>query len=153
MVGTGMAGDLGSGQLYPGLLPHVLLGAVTVDLLCGGIRRPALGADGPTPDYELAGGQPDLESEQPSSDGADWAELDPRALDPDFDRFLASLPIAESVVVKLNRLLHGLLEREVLPLADRAAAMGVDPSPLLGVVSDLLRRYADALERPHDDAP
>jgi hypothetical protein len=31
--------------------------------------------------------------------------------------------------------------------------MGVDPSPLLGVVSELLRRYADVLERLHDVAP
>jgi hypothetical protein len=45
-----------------------------------------MGADGPTPDREQAGGQPDQASEEPSSDGADWAELDPRALDPDFGR-------------------------------------------------------------------
>ena len=31
--------------------------------------------------------------------------------------------------------------------------MDVDPSPLLDVVSDLLRRYADALERPLDIEP
>ena len=112
-----------------------------------------MGADGPTPDRELAGGQPDQASEQPSSDGADWAELDPRVLGPDFGRFLFSLPVAEGVVVKLHRLLYGYLEREVLPLAHRAADMGMDPSPLLGVVSELLRRYADVLERLHDAAP
>ena len=36
----------------------------------------------------------------------------------------------------------------MLPVADRAATMGVDPGPMLGVISDLLRRYADALKRP-----
>ena len=55
-----------------------------------------MGADGPTPDREQAGGQPDQASEQPSSDGADWAELGPRALDPDFGRLLSSLPVAEA---------------------------------------------------------
>jgi hypothetical protein len=49
---------------------------------------------------------------------------------------------------KLNRLLHGFLEGEVLPQAERAADLGLDPTPLLAVVSDVLRLYADALERP-----
>ena len=51
-----------------------------------------------------------------------------------------------------NRLLCGFLEGEMLPVAERAASMGGDPAPLLGVVSDLLRCYADALKRP-DAAP
>jgi hypothetical protein len=43
MVREAMAGRLGPGQLHPGVLPYVLLGAVTIDLPCGGIgpkRRP-----------------------------------------------------------------------------------------------------------------
>ena len=57
------------------------------------------------------------------------------------------------MAAKLDRLLRGFLEYEVLPVADRAATMGVDPGPMLGVVSDLLRRYADALERPDAAGP
>ena len=56
--------------------------------------------------------------------------------------------MAEGTGAKLQRLLRGFLERELLPLADRAAGMGLDPSPFLGVVSDIMRRYADALEPP-----
>jgi hypothetical protein len=43
MLGIVMAGRLGSGQLDPGVLPDVLLGAVTIDLPGGGVgahRRP-----------------------------------------------------------------------------------------------------------------
>jgi hypothetical protein len=58
---------------------------------------------------------------------------------------------AEEAGIKLNRLLLGFLEAEVLPQAMRAAELGVDPTPILGVVAGVLRIYADALERP--DAP
>jgi hypothetical protein len=109
-----------------------------------------MGADGPGSECELAGGQPDPMRAQPGGDEADWAELDPWALHFDIGGFLASFLGAESVIVQLNRLLYEFLGGEVLALADQAAAMGVDPSPLLGVVAGLLRRYADALERPHD---
>jgi hypothetical protein len=34
-----------------------------------------------------------------------------------------------------------------------ALDMGLDPAPMLGVISDLLRRYADALTRPDAAAP
>src|SRR5215216_4933724 len=40
------------------------------------------------------------------------------------------------------------LEAEVLPQAERAADLGLDPTPFLAVVSDVLRLYAVALERP-----
>jgi hypothetical protein len=59
---------------------------------------------------------------------------------------LDSVPVAEGTGAKLRRLLCGFLEGEVLPQAERAAGIGLDPTPLLGVVSDVLRRYADALE-------
>jgi hypothetical protein len=49
---------------------------------------------------------------------------------------------------KLSRLLLGFLETEVLPQATRAADQGIDPTPLLSVVSGVLRLYADALEHP-----
>ena len=49
---------------------------------------------------------------------------------------------------KLSRLLHGFPEGDVLPQAERAADLGLDPTPLLAVVSELLRLYADALRLP-----
>jgi hypothetical protein len=62
--------------------------------------------------------------------------------------FLDSVPVAEEVGAKLSRLLHGFLEAELLPQAERAADLGLDPTPFLTVVSDVLRLYAGALERP-----
>jgi hypothetical protein len=56
--------------------------------------------------------------------------------------------VAEGLAAKLNRLLLGFLEAEVLPPAVRAAELGIDPTPWLAVVAAVLRRYADALERP-----
>jgi len=61
------------------------------------------------------------------------------------------LEVAKEAGVKLNRLLLGFLEAEVLPQAMRAAELGVDPTPIFAVVTGVLRIYAVALERP--DAP
>jgi hypothetical protein len=36
----------------------------------------------------------------------------------------------------------------VVPLADRLAELGIDPSPLFATASGILRLYADTLERP-----
>jgi hypothetical protein len=105
-------------------------------------------ADGPLLNREPAVDQHDQAVDQRGRDSADRVELDLEALDAEVDRFLAAAPVAETVAAKLNRLLPGFLEGEVLPVADRAATMGVDPGPMLGVISDLLRRYADALKRP-----
>jgi hypothetical protein len=74
--------------------------------------------------------------------------VNPETLAADVADFLAAVPVAEGVAAKLSRLLHGFLEDEVLPQAARAADMGLDPAPFLAVVSDVLRLYADALERP-----
>jgi hypothetical protein len=76
------------------------------------------------------------------------SQLDLEALEAEIGRFLDGVAVAEGTGAKLQRLLRGFLERELLPLADRAAGMRLDPSPFLGVASDILRRYADALERP-----
>jgi hypothetical protein len=48
----------------------------------------------------------------------------------------------------LSLLLLGFLGTEVVPLADRLAGLGVDPAPLLASTRDILRLYADTLERP-----
>jgi hypothetical protein len=54
--------------------------------------------------------------------------------------------MAEALGAKLSRLLYAFLQGDVLPQAERAADMGLDPTPLLGVVSDVPRLYVDALE-------
>jgi hypothetical protein len=61
---------------------------------------------------------------------------------------LTQVPVAEGLGAKLNRLLFGFLEAEVLPQARRAAELGIDPTPLLEVVTAVLQIYADALKRP-----
>ena len=61
---------------------------------------------------------------------------------------LDNAPVAETTGAKLSRLLHTFLQADVLPQAERAAELGIDPTPLLAVVSDVLRLYADALECP-----
>jgi hypothetical protein len=83
-------------------------------------------------------------------------ELDSEAVAAVITEFLGQftdhqLEVAEEAGVKLNRLLLGFLEAEVLPQAMRAAELGVDPTPIFAVVTGVLRIYADALERP--DAP
>jgi hypothetical protein len=61
-------------------------------------------------------------------------------------RLLGNAPVAEATGAKLSRILCGFLQGEVLPQAERAAGLGLDPTPMLAVVADVLRRYADALE-------
>jgi hypothetical protein len=83
-------------------------------------------------------------------------ELDREALAAVITEFLGQfsddqLEVAEEAGIRLNRLLHGFLEAEVLPQVMRAAEFGVDPTPIFGVVAGVLRIYADAMERP--DAP
>ena len=75
-------------------------------------------------------------------------EPDLAALDAEIAAFLDQAAVAEEIGAKLNRLLLGFLEAEVLPQAMRAAEVGIDPTPLLDVVATVLRMYADGLERP-----
>jgi hypothetical protein len=67
------------------------------------------------------------------------------------DEFLDHMSVAEGIGAKLNRQLLGFLKAEVLPQANRAAELGVDPTPLFAMVVSVLRTYADALERPTPD--
>jgi hypothetical protein len=76
------------------------------------------------------------------------AQLNLEALYGEVTRFLAQVPVAEGMGAKLSRLLFGFLQEEVLPQACRAAELGIDPTPLFAVVADVLRQYADALQRP-----
>jgi hypothetical protein len=75
--------------------------------------------------------------------------LDLEALAAEVDEFLDEAPVAETMAAKLSRILHGFLEGDVLPQAERAADLGLDPTPLLAVVSELLWLYADALRLPN----
>ena len=70
------------------------------------------------------------------------------ALDAEVTAFLDQAAVAEGVGAKLNRLMLGFLEAEVLPQAMRTAELGIDPTPLLDVVATVLRMYADGLQRP-----
>ena len=71
---------------------------------------------------------------------------DMEALASEVTDLLESAPVAEALGAKLSRLLYAFLQVDVLPQAERAAAMGLDPTPMLGVVSDVLGLYRDALE-------
>jgi len=70
------------------------------------------------------------------------------ALDAEITGFLDQAAVAEGIGAKLNRLLFGFLEAEVLPQAMRAAELDIDPARLLDVVATVLRMYADGLDRP-----
>ena len=76
-------------------------------------------------------------------------QLDVAALAAEVATFLNQVPAGEEIGSKLNRLLFGFLEAEVLPPAVRAAELGIDPTPWLDVVAAVFRLYADALERPN----
>jgi hypothetical protein len=78
-------------------------------------------------------------------------QLDLSALAAEVTTFVEQVPVAEGVGAKLNRLLLGFLEAEVLPPAVRAAELGLDPTPWLEVVAAVFRLYADALDRPDPD--
>ena len=74
--------------------------------------------------------------------------LDLGALDADVVSFLEREQGAGGIGHKLSLLLLGFLGAEVLPLADRLAELGIDPTPLFAGTTDILRLYADALQRP-----
>jgi putative methionine-R-sulfoxide reductase with GAF domain len=76
------------------------------------------------------------------------AEPDLGALDGDVAAFLERAPGADGMGHKLSQLLLGFLATEVVPLAERLAELGIDPTPLFATASGILRLYADALERP-----
>ena len=82
--------------------------------------------------------------------------LDMATLDAEVLAFLERRPGADGGIGhRLSLLLLGFLGTEVVPLADQLAGLGVDPAPLLASTRDILRMYADTLERPVllDDVP
>jgi hypothetical protein len=61
------------------------------------------------------------------------------ALAVEIAQFFDNVPVAEGIGAKLSRMMHGFLETEMLPQAEQATDLGLDPTPLLAVVSDVLR--------------
>ena len=75
-------------------------------------------------------------------------QLDMVALDGEIAAFLERAPGADGIGHKLSQLTLGFLTTEVVPLANRLAELGIDPTPVFATASDVLRLYAEALERP-----
>ena len=76
-------------------------------------------------------------------------ELDMGAVDGQVAAALERAPGAEGMGRKLSQQLLGFLATEVVPLAERLAELGIDPTPLFTTASGILRLYADTLDRPH----
>jgi hypothetical protein len=75
-------------------------------------------------------------------------EPDPGALDDEVAALLGGALGADGMGRKLSQLLLGFLATEVVPMAERLAELGIDPTPLFATASGILRLYADTLERP-----
>ena len=75
-------------------------------------------------------------------------QIDLEGLAAEVATFLEQVSVGEGIGLKLSRQLLGFLQTEVLPQAGRAADQGLDPAPLFAVVTDILRLYAEALQRP-----
>jgi putative methionine-R-sulfoxide reductase with GAF domain len=75
-------------------------------------------------------------------------QLDLGTLDGEVAVFLEREPGADGIGHRLRQLLLGFLATEVVPLANRLAELGIDPTPLLATTTGILRLYADTLERP-----
>jgi putative methionine-R-sulfoxide reductase with GAF domain len=75
--------------------------------------------------------------------------LDMGALDGDVAAFLEQEPGVDGIGHRLSRQLLGFLATEVVPLANRLAELGIDPTPLFAATSGILRLYADTLDRPN----
>jgi hypothetical protein len=76
-------------------------------------------------------------------------QLDMGAMDGDVAAFLEQQPGTDGIGHKLSQLLLGFLAIEVVPLANRLAELGIDPTPLFAATTGILRLYADTLEHPN----
>jgi len=136
-------------QAYAGVVA-ALLGAAaraTVKSRLAEQLQATLDASAPAEPARVAAGNGD-EGKAP------W--LDMATLDAEVLAFLERKPGADGGIGhRLSLLLLGFLGTEVVPLADQLAGLGVDPAPLLASTRDILRMYADTLERPAllDDVP
>jgi putative methionine-R-sulfoxide reductase with GAF domain len=107
-------------------------------------REPTNQAGGKVVSLPLPHGRPEPAG---AADGR-VAQLDMGALDGEVAAFLEQQPGADWVGHRLSQQLLGFLATEVVPLANRLAELGIDPTPLFATTSGILRLYADTLERP-----
>jgi hypothetical protein len=86
---------------------------------------------------------------EPTGAAGDRApQLDLGALDGAVAAFLKREPGADAGIGhKLSLVLVGFLATEVVPVANRLAELGIDPTPLFAASSGILRLCADTLER------
>ena len=115
--------------------------------------RQAANSSRPKPTSQAGGKVVSLPSPNGQAEPAGTADgqaprLDMEALDGDVAAFLEQEPGADGVGRKLSQLLLGFLATELVPLAERLAALGIDPAPLFAGTTSILRLYADTLERP-----
>jgi GAF domain-containing protein len=75
-------------------------------------------------------------------------QLNMGAVDGEVAAVLERAPGADGMGCRLSQLLLGFLAAEVVPMAERLAELGIDPTPLFATASGILRLYADTLERP-----
>ena len=136
-------------QAYAGVVA-ALLGAAaraTVKSRLAEQLQAALDASAPAEPARVANG---------NGAGHGPPQLDMTTLDAEVLALLERKPGADGGIgQRLSLLLLGFLGTEVVPLADQLAGLGVDPAPLLASTRDILRMYADTLERPavFDDVP
>jgi hypothetical protein len=109
-------------------------------------REPPDGAGGKVVSLSRPHGRADPAGAAVVGDGAH--QLDVGAVDGEVAAFLKRAPGADWVGRKLSQQLLGFLATEVVPLANRLAELGIDPTPLFATTSGILRLYADTLERP-----
>jgi hypothetical protein len=108
--------------------------------------EPPEGAGGEVVSLPLPHGHVEPAGAAVDGDGAH--QLDVGALDGEVAAFLEQQPGVDGVGRKLSQQLLGFLATEVVPLANRLAELGIDPTPLFATTSGILRLYADTLERP-----
>jgi hypothetical protein len=107
-------------------------------------RKPSEMAGGKVAGLSRPHGRPDPAG---AADGR-VAQLDMGALDGEVAAFLEQQPGADGIGHKLSQQLLGFLTTEVVPLANRLAELGIDPTPLFATTSGILRLYADTLQHP-----
>jgi len=80
-------------------------------------------------------------------------KLNMKALVADLEASLSNPWAGEWIGRKLCTLLVRFVEEEMVPVATRAAEMGIDPTPIMETVAGVLRAFADNLgpPQPEDD--
>jgi ANTAR domain len=109
-------------------------------------REPPEGAGGRVAGLSRPHGHVEPAGAAVDGDGAH--QLDMGELNGGVAAFLEQQPGTDGIGHKLSQQLLGFLTTEVVPLANRLAELGIDPTPLFATTSGTLRLYADTLDRP-----